>query len=50
MKQIGVSVPDELKEKLEELAKEKERSMSWVIRDILQNYIDSRAVCCKEEE
>lgn len=38
MKQIGVSVPDELREKLEELAKKEERSISWIVREILQNY------------
>jgi predicted transcriptional regulator len=42
MKQISASIPDDLKEKLEELAKEKERSVSWVIREILQSYFDEK--------
>lgn len=42
MKQISASIPDDLKEKLEELAKEKERSVSWLIREILQNYFKEK--------
>lgn len=42
MKQISASIPDDLKEKLEELAKEKERSVSWMIREILQNYFENK--------
>lgn len=42
MKQIGVSISDELKKELEKLAREENRSVSWIAREILQNYIDSR--------
>ncbi len=42
MKQISASIPDDLKEKIEELAKEKERSVSWMIREILQNYFENK--------
>jgi predicted transcriptional regulator len=42
MKQIGVSVSDDLKAKLAELAKEKERSVSWVAREILEEYFKER--------
>lgn len=42
MKQISASIPDDLKQKLEELAKEKERSVSWMIREILQNYFEKK--------
>lgn len=38
MKQISVAIPDELKEKLTELAQKEERSIAWVVREILQNY------------
>lgn len=47
MKQIGVSVSDELKKKLEEIACEKERSVSYIAREILQNYVDQRVKCEK---
>ena len=42
MKQISASIPDDLKQKLEELAKEKERSVSWIIREILQSYFEKK--------
>jgi predicted transcriptional regulator len=38
MKQISVAIPDELKAKLAELAQKEERSVAWVVREILQNY------------
>lgn len=38
MKQISVAIPDELKEKLTELAQKEERSIAWIVREILQNY------------
>lgn len=38
MKQISVAIPDELKEKLTELAQQEERSVAWIVREILQNY------------
>ena len=48
MKQIGVSLPDDLRKELEKIAQEKERSVSWIVRDIIQQYFDSRVECSKE--
>jgi len=49
MKQIGVSLPDDLRKELEKIAQEKERSVSWIVRDIVQRYFDNRVECNKEE-
>lgn len=42
MKQISASIPDDLRQKLEELAQEQNRSVSWMIREILQNYFKDK--------
>lgn len=49
MKQIGVSLPDDLRGELEKLAQEEERSVSWIVRDIVQRYFDDKVECDKEE-
>jgi len=35
-------LPDELKHNLSVIASRERRSMAWVIRDILQNYVNTR--------
>ena len=49
MKQIGVSLPDDLRGELEKLAQKEERSVSWIVRDIVQRYFDDKVECDKEE-
>ena len=38
---IGARVPEEMKERLEEKAKELDRSMSWVIKKILARGVNT---------
>ena len=49
MRQVSVSITDETKARLEEIAKEKERSVSWVLRDMIQQYLDSKYVECQNK-
>lgn len=39
MVRITITIPEELKKKLEELAQEQDRSLSYVIREMLQKQI-----------
>jgi len=48
MKQISSSIPDDLREELEKIAQDKKRSISWVVREILQDYIDNQVKTKKE--
>ena len=48
MKQIGVSLPDDLRGELERLAQKEERSVSWIVRDIIQRYFNNRVESDKE--
>ena len=40
MVRITITIPEELKKKLEELAQEQDRSLSYVIREMLQKQIE----------
>jgi predicted DNA-binding protein len=41
-KQIGVRVSDELFKQLNELAKQKERSVSWICKAAIQEYLNKK--------
>lgn len=38
MVRISISIPEELKDQLEETAKEQNRGVSWIAREIIQDY------------
>ena len=48
MAQICVAVPDELKKELEDIAKKEDRKLSYVVRKVLQDYLDGRVETRKE--
>ena len=48
MAQICVAVPDELKKELEDIAKKEDRKLSYVVRKVLQDYLDGRVEPNKE--
>ena len=39
MARISVIIPDDMKEKIDKLAAEQERNLSWIVRKALENYI-----------
>lgn len=41
-KQIGVRVSDELFKQLNELAKQEERSVSWICKAAIQEYLNKK--------
>lgn len=41
-KTIGVIIPDDMREKLEEICKEEDRNISWVVRKAIAEYIANR--------
>ena len=43
-KTISVILPGEMISALEEIMKEEERNMSWIVRKAIQEYIDNRTV------
>ena len=49
-KTISVILSDEMRAELDKIAAEEERNLSWVVRKALQQFIDGRQVCVKEEE
>ena len=42
MVRITVTVPEELKAKLEQTAQEQDRGMAWLVREILQDYFKDK--------
>lgn len=40
MVRVTITIPEELKEKLEKLAQEQDRSLSYIIREILQKQVE----------
>ena len=38
MVRISISIPEDLKNKLDETAQERDRSVSWIAREIIQDY------------
>lgn len=47
---LSIYLPDEMKEKLEEIAKEDERSVSYVIKKAIEYYFDTCIEKCEKEE
>ena len=50
MAQITVRIPDEDKERLEKIAQEEDRNLSWAVRKAIQHFIDGRVKCVAEED
>lgn len=50
MARIGIIIPDEMRDQLEEIAQEQDRNLSWIVRKALQQYIDGQQRCQAEEE
>ena len=42
MVRVTITIPEELKEKLEKLAQEQDRSLSYIIREMLQKELDEK--------
>lgn len=42
MAKITVIIPDEMKEKIEQIATQEERNISWVVRKSIQEYLDKQ--------
>lgn len=42
MVRITISIPEELKDQLEETAKEENRGVSWIAREIIQEYYNKK--------
>lgn len=42
MVRVTITIPEELKEKLEKLAQEQDRSLSYIIRETLQKELDEK--------
>lgn len=42
MVRITISIPEDIKAKLEVEAQEQDRSMAWLAREILQNYFKGK--------
>lgn len=42
MVRITISIPEDIKAKLEAEAQEQDRSMAWLAREILQNYFKEK--------
>lgn len=43
MAKITVIIPDEMKEKIEQIATQEERNISWVVRKSIQEYLDRQS-------
>lgn len=50
MAQLSLRLPDEMKEKLEEIAKKDDRSLSYVIKKAIEYYFDTCIEKCEKEE
>ena len=50
MARIGIIIHDEMRDKLEEIAQEKDRNLSWIVRKALQQYIEGQEICSVEED
>lgn len=48
MVRITITIPEEMKADLEKEAKEQDRSVSWMVREIIQRYFDNKVECVKE--
>ena len=42
MVRVTITIPEELKEKLEKLAQEQDRSLSYIIREMLQKELNEK--------
>lgn len=42
MAQINIRIPDEDKIKLEQIAQEEDRNISWLVRKAIQMYLEGR--------
>ena len=45
MAQINVRIPDEDRDKLEQIAQEQDRNISWLVRKAIQLYIQGQNKC-----
>jgi predicted DNA-binding protein len=41
MAQLSIRVPDEMKEELEKIAKEERRSVAFIVKEAIQQYLNS---------
>lgn len=48
MAQLSIRVPDEMKEELEKIAKEERRSVAFIVKEAIQQYLNS--IIVREEE
>ena len=49
MAQLSVRVPDEMKAQLEKIALADKRSVAFVVKEAIQQFLDGQVECQKEE-
>jgi len=50
MAQLSLRLSDEIREKLEEIAKKDDRSLSYIIKKAIEYYLDTCIEKCEKEE
>ena len=50
MAQLSVRIPDNMKEQLEKIAAEDSRSVAFVVKKAIQQYLDGMKVCQDKED
>lgn len=49
MAQLSVRIPDEMKKQLEQIALADSRSVAFVVKKAIQQYLDGQVECQKED-